>query len=197
MRHLDQLLSAEENPPFDRVVRVHVDIVGALDGPSVLTLSVTRLSGNGKIESEKKRLERIAVQHPEELASRIGWVLAVTEQQRLLPPKIDETYEAHPLGYDGPLRVFGSELDIRLDAAKARVAPQALVEIAASLIPAERGFRGACFARARFQGVIVTPHIIEVKIFDADLASEEDERWVLLKMWAQRSAGNNHCSIGV
>ncbi len=199
MNHLDRLLAAAENPPFDRAARLHADLGGALDGPSSLTLSVTLVSGNASVESAKKILERVELapdRRGAELGERIEWLLRTTSMRRLLPPMVDEIYEARPLGFTGPLRVFGAELDCRLDAAKALVSPQVLVELAASLIPAERGYRGACFARARFQGVFVTPHIIEVKLFDSDLESEEDEQWVLLKMWAQRSAGNNSCSIG-
>ena len=196
MRHLDQLLAHIENPPFDRVARLHVDIVGPLDGPPTLTLSATTLAGNGKQESAKKRLERVTVPDKGELEARITWVLRVASERRLSPTKIDEVYEARPLGYDGPLRLLGAELDCRLDAAKALVAPQVLIEVAASLIPAEHTWRGACFARARFQGVLVTPHVVEVKLFDADLDRPDDERWVILKTWARLSAGNNHCSLG-
>jgi hypothetical protein len=196
MEHLDRLLAAAENPPFDRAARLHADLGGALDGPPTLTLSVTLVSGNGTHESPKKVLERVAVARRAELASRVEWLLRATGERRLLAPRIDEVYEAQPLGYEGDLRVLGAELDCRLDAAKALVSPQVLVEVAASLIPAERGFRGACFARARFQGVLLTPHIIEVKLFDCDLEREDDERWIVLKTWAHRSAGNNNCTVG-
>jgi len=197
MEHLDRLLTAAENPPFDRAARLHADLTGALDGPSTLTLGVTLVSGNGTSESGKKVLERVTIADKRELGARIEWLLHASGERHLLAPKIDEVYEAQPLGYVGPLRVMGAELDCRLAAAKALVSPQVLVELAASLIPAERGHKGACFARARFQGVLVTPHIIEVKLFDADLDAEEDERWTLLKIWAHRSAGNNNCSLGV
>ena len=196
MVHLDQSLAKVENPPFDRLARLYVDLTGPLDGPAILTLSVTTLAGNGKQESAKRRLERSSIAKREELEARVKWVLGVTGTRSLLPPKIDEVYEASPLGYDGPIRVFGTELDCRLDAAKALVSPQVLVELAASFIPADHGASAACFARARFQGMLVTPHIIEVKLFDTDLDGDADDRWTALKTWAARSAGNNRCSLG-
>lgn len=196
MRHLDQVLAKVENPPFDRLARFYVDLAGPLDGPAKLTLSATTFAGNGKQESAKRVLERLAIGPREELEARVRWVLGVTSARGLLPAKIDEVYEASPLGYEGPIRVFGTELDCRLDAAKALVSPQVLVELATSFIPAERGASAACFARARFQGMLVTPHIIEVKLFDTDLEGDEDERWAVLKTWAVRSAGNNRCSLG-
>src|SRR3954468_18660596 len=118
MKHLDELFAAAENPPFSRAARLYVDILSALDGPALLTLSVTSFGGNSKQESDKKRLERIVVGDRKDLQRRVEWLLDTTAKRRLLPPKIDETYEARPLGFDGPLRVFGTDLDCRLDTAK-------------------------------------------------------------------------------
>jgi hypothetical protein len=196
MEYLDRLLSALDHPPFDRVARVYVELTGALEGPPILSLDATTLAGNGLQESPKRNLERVLCAEPGDLEVRLDWVLAVSAQRRLAPPMIDEVYTARPLDYDGPLRTLGAELDCRLDAAKQLLAPQMLVEVAASLIPPERGYRGGCFVRARFQGGRLTPHIIEVKLFDGPLTSADDEKWTLLNMWARQSAGNHHCTVG-
>jgi hypothetical protein len=195
VRHLDRLLAKLDNPPFDRVARLWVDLGGALDGPRELTLSSTTVSGNARRESPKKRIEAVRIEHPEELELRVRWVLRVTQERGLSTPRIEETYEARPIGYEGPLDYLEAELDCRLDAAKALLFPQVVTDVSASFIPGERGSYPACFLRARFQGVLVTPHVIEVKIFDADLEAPEDERWARVKAWASRAALGHGCTI--
>lgn len=196
MEYLDQLLAALDNPPFDRVARMYVELTGPLSGPQILSLNATTLAGNGLQESTKKNLERVYIAEPRDLDVRIEWVHHVTALRRLPPPVIDEVYAAQELDYDGPLRTLGAELDCRFDAAKLLLAPQPVVEIAASIIPPERGRRGAGFVRARFQGAVLAPHFIEVKLFDGMLTSADDEKWALLKMWARQSAGNHSCTVG-
>jgi hypothetical protein len=195
VRHLDQLLAKLENPPFDRVARICADLGGSLDGPRQLVLAATTVAGNSRQESPKKILEKVDIHHVDDLEVRILWILRVTQERRLPTPRFEETYEARPLGYDGNLDYFEADLDCRLDAAKALLVPQVVTDVSASFIPAARGARAACFCRARFQGVLVTPHVIEVKIFDSDLADPADERWPRLKRWALRAAQSHGCTI--
>jgi hypothetical protein len=194
VHHLDQLLAKLENPPFDRVARLCVELGGTLDGARQLVLGATTVAGNSRQESPRKVLEAVEVRH-DELEVRVLWVLRVTEGRRLQTPRFEETYEARPLGYDGTMQYFEADLDCRLEAAKTLLTPQVVTDISASFIPPARGAPAACFARARFQGVLVTPHIIEVKLFDSDLANADDERWPRLKKWALSAAQGHGCTI--
>jgi hypothetical protein len=195
MLHLDQLLAKAENPPFDRLARICVDVTGTLDGKRTIVLGVTTYAGNARVESPKKTMEMVTMQSAEDLELRVRWVMRATEQRRLKLPRVDEIYEARPLGFDGPLEGFEADLDRRLEAAEALLFPQEVTDISASHIPPTQGSSAACFARARFQGVMLVPHVIEVKLFDADLRAPNDERWPRLKAWSTRAAHGRGCTV--
>jgi hypothetical protein len=196
MLDLDDVLAAAENPPFDRARRIGVKIEGSLGEAPLLTLSTTLRAGNGGPESAAKVIKTIRIRSREGLDEVIGWVMHTTQTRRLAALTIDEGYAAADPCYHGAPADFARVLDARLAQARALVAPQVLIAIHPVRLGGEDGEPEGCVCWARFQGVLVTPHVISVMLFDQDFTAEERALWPILESWSINVAGVNCVSLG-
>ncbi len=196
MLDLDVVLRAAENPPFDRVRRLGVKLEGSLEDASILTLSATLRAGNGGPESAPKVIQTIRIRSRQGLDHVIAWVTQTTQAKKLAVPTIDESYAAADPTYHGPASQFRAVLDARLSLARALVAPQALIAIHPMHLGGEDGEPEGCVCWARFQGTLITPHVISVRLFDQDFTAEERALRPILEAWSINVAGINRVSLG-
>ena len=193
---LDELLRAAENPPFDRARRLGVKIDGPLEDPPLVTISLSLRAGNAEVESAPKVLKTVRTRSREALESIASWVTRATDARGLAAPTIEENYAVAEPGHRGPPAALPKLLDSRLALAIARVSPQVLIAIHPMQITGENGDPDGCVCWARFQGTLITPHVISVLLFDEDLIGEDRALWQVLQDWSMNVAGSNRVSLG-